>query len=109
MPVAPAAMAILPPESNTFIGLSESTASPSGPPPCTSTATEKINSTASSAMRAMPSTRAVTSTWKNMNAVIRMMVPNRKIQTGISQPNHSIRLALAKYAVTPVTAAENTR
>ena len=68
-----------------------------------------MSSAATSATSATPRMRAVISMWKNVKAVIRPIVPNRKTQTGTSTPNHSLIVELAKYAVTPVTAAENTR
>ena len=57
----------------------------------------------------MPRIRAVTSMWKKVSAVIRMIVPNRKIQTGIESPVHASMVVTAKYDVTPVTAEAKTR
>ena len=84
------------PSPKTSIGFSDLKARPSGPPPCTITATLNTSSAINSQIRATPRMRAVSSIWKNVSAAITMIVPNRKIHTGIDAPVHASIVVTAK-------------
>ena len=57
-------------------------------------------------MRKTPRIFAVSSMWKKASTTMIPSVPNSHTQTGMSTPNQSLNVVLAKYAVTPVTPAE---
>ena len=64
-----------------------------------------VSSASSSSTRKTPRILAVSSMWKKANMIIAASVPNSNTQTGMSTPNQSSIVVLAKYAVTPVTPA----
>ena len=63
------------------------------------------SSAVTSSTRKTPRIFAVSSMWKKASRIMIASVPNSNTQTGMSTPNQSLMVVLAKYAVTPVTPA----
>ena len=75
-------------------------------PPWKSTAKPNTTSATSSIARKIPSSFAVSSTWKNESAAIAISGTKSSRKTGTSTLSQSWIVVFAKYAVTPITEAE---